>query len=108
MLFVPDRGQADRLVLRLANHVPRRADGYEITDVAAAMSALIEAVRRAGTHDAPTRLVVLRSELEAAHSRAFAPGGAPALDWPVRVSAAASVLSALATAAGIAFGGPPG
>jgi hypothetical protein len=107
VLFLPSHGHTERLVLRLADYVPRRPGGYDEGDVDAAMHALVEAIRRAAREPSSTRLTRLRDELVQAHARAFDSGpdaSAASVEWPGAVSASASVLGALASAAAVLLG----
>jgi hypothetical protein len=103
VFFVASREHAERAILRLDAYIPFVDNEH----VAKAMHAIAEAARRSAQAPDHERLVTVRKELTLAHQRTFPEAPEPA--WPgaegrQNVTAFASVLGALASAAGVALG----
>jgi hypothetical protein len=98
-----DAEHAERAVLRFDAYVPVADEEH----VAKAMHAIAEAARRSADAPDRERLATMRMQLALAHRRAFPearePAG-PGAEGRQTVTAAASVLAALAAAVGVALG----
>jgi hypothetical protein len=109
VFFLPDSRGKRHTVLRLADYIPKREDGYGIDDVDSALHVIATASTRCIREPEEKRLAVLRQELIDRREHAFPTQnvmGSSAVDVRENLTTGSTVLTALATAGKLALGIP--